>query len=145
MKFKHYLLIAMMGCMAFIVLVSAYWSLDGLVFRRVFDRDQITLTTDKDVYKPGETVTASYSLCTNREIRVINQWSLLDTYLRTYPKHETETSSKECVVNKSIVVETLSVTLPEDEYVFSGTKTIVVNPLRSITVSMTTNKFKVQK
>lgn len=127
-----------------IIALFTYWNLEGIFFHKVLDQDQITFQTTATVYKNGDIVSATFSACKNLDIAPSIQWSLIDTYLRTYPRRTGKNTIHGCVKDKLTTIEEISPTLPPDTYYFSGTATYKLNPIKTITVSLVSNRFEVK-
>lgn len=145
MKLIHYIAIGMVCALASIVIVFSYWSLEGIFFHKVFNAEEIHIQTLKDTYKQDEDVQGRFSLCQYRDVPITVQWSLIDTYLRTYPARGIRSPIKGCITNGVGLIETISPTLPADTYYFSGTLTLKINPIKNITIPMRTNSFRVEE
>lgn len=127
-----------------VTLLFSYWALEGVMFHKIFDVDKIVFKTDKEVYQNGETVRGTFSFCKNLEVDPVVQWSLIDTYLRTYPPRAIHSPYKGCVKDQITDIEIIAPNLPPDSYYFSGTATYKLNPIKTIVVPLITNKFEVK-
>lgn len=144
MRGKHYFLIAMLLILAVLTGIFSYWNLEGVLFHRVFDTNEIILITTKNIYSQGETVQATFTTCKNLNVNAKIQWSIIDTYIRSYPPRQGKNSFIGCVENQLATLEILSDTLPNDTYYFSGTATYRLNPIKTIVVPLKTNSFEVK-
>lgn len=143
MKITHLVAFIMLGVLTLLVGLYAYWSFEGTLFHRVLNVDAIEFQTTKTEYTNEETVEGKFSLCKYRDIPPIVQWSLIDTYLRTYPARIASSNRVQCFDNTITDIEMISPTLPAGDYYFSGTLVYQINPIKKIVVPMKTNKFQV--
>lgn len=144
MKIRHHLMLAMMLVLTALVGLFCYWSFDGILWNKILDKDEIVFTTTKSVYLSGDTVQATFSVCKNRLILPVIQWSLVDTYLRIYPSRRANKNALGCRQEMLTTIEKLPKGLPAETYHFSGTLVYNLNPIRQIIVPIITNEFEVQ-
>lgn len=141
MKLMHYLMFAMLFIMTGILLLFAIWSFQGVVFDKY--PTQIYLTTNNTQYHAGEAVLGDKDICGQVGKLTTIEWSLLDTFLRTYPKRTACGADSYGRQRDPKTIEMLSPTLPAGSYHFSGNIIIRLNPIKLITVQLLSNQFEV--
>lgn len=145
MKLKYLILVGMLCCLASIVIVYGYWSLEGVMFHKIFNTDEIFFQTTQGIYHPGDTVQAKVTICKYRSLTPTIQWSIIDTYIRAYPSRIGKNTINGCVKDRITTIENLSITLPaNDVYYFSGAATYQLNPIKKIYIPLKSNSFKVE-
>jgi hypothetical protein len=102
---KHPWLTAMFVFIFIIVFGGAflvyYEILDGtvmnppLTFR--YGVDPLSLQTDKQYYKPGETVSVYTSFCKKRDAKTTTQWALSDTVLTISRRRQRRISRQDAI------------------------------------------------
>lgn len=142
-QLKVGILVGMVVCIGFIICLFSYWSLEGIVFHRIFDKDQIVLQTNQTIYHRGDIVMGTFTACKKSTVLPVVQWSIIDTYLRTYPTKKGVVSKAQCYINKTIEIEPIADSLPDDSYYFSGSATYQINPIKTIVIPLVTNRFEV--
>lgn len=142
MKLIHYMMFGMLFIMAGILMLFSFWSLEGVAFDKY--PTQIYLTTDKEVYHAGDSVLGDKNVCKELGKVTTIEWSLLDTFLRTYPKRMACDRDSYSRQRNALTIEMLSPTLPAGDYHFSGNVIIRLNPIKIITVQLLTNQFNVK-
>lgn len=135
----------MIGLFGVITFTFSYWSLEGLWFHRIFNTDTIEFQTTQKIYHAGDKVSGTFTVCKHFSgIKPTIQWSLIDTYLRTYPARIGTGTLTGCVKDQVANIEILSDTLTPDTYYFSGTAVYQINPIKQIIVPLLSNKFEVK-
>lgn len=143
MTYRDILLMTMFVMLASIIGMFTYWNLEGVVFHRVYDRGEIAYEVTRDEYRQGEAVEGRLTACKLRAADAYVQWSLVDTYLRSYPPRTVSGNKPGCYEGVVVEIERLSETLPPDTYYFSGSATYQLNPIKRVVIPLRSDSFKV--
>ena len=101
------------------------------------------MQTDKLIYNQGETVYGLVKYCKNRDIEVEFQWSLIDRYLKFFPKKKAYAT----VGCHEVLTEIEQIPFdqyPDTDLYFETTLAYHINGLNTVYIPVRTNTFKVQ-
>lgn len=116
--------------------------LDGTVFNRPINIQ--SLYTVEPTYKVGTIVYAYLNYCKKGYESSDAKWTMIDGYIRYFPSQPFDPLDSGCHSTMIPLEQIPDDTFP-DTYHFSGEISFQVNPLRTITLTVTSNSFKVTK
>jgi hypothetical protein len=153
MKTHHHLIMSVMMLLTIVGILWLVWAttIDGRWVRRpiviydvVMESGQtVQLVTDKLQYNQGETVRGLIKYCKTREIEVEFQWSLIDTYLKFFPKKKAQAAIGCHEVLTDIEMIPLD-QYPDTDLYFETVLTYKINGLNTVNIPIRTNTFRVK-
>lgn len=143
--------IAFMGLsiLTMVGIVYLLWAIfiDGIVVRKpitIYDQKEgVQIQTDKFIYNQGEMVYGLIKYCKNRNIEVQFQWSLVDSYLKFFPKKRAQAAIG-CHEVLTQIEQIPYDQYPDTDLYFETVLIYEINGLNTVYVPLRTNTFKVQ-
>ena len=146
-KTTHFVLLVNMAIIIAGSIIGLYWYFlaERILPVYTFYNDIQNLETDKDFYEPGDAIVVNSSFCKNRSGQVTTSWSLVDTYVRTYPTKHSQLD-KGCFgvpEDQWVKIVDLPPELPAGDYFLQGVSSTEINPLKTVEYRYKTKPFKV--
>jgi hypothetical protein len=144
-KSKTYLFLVSSFAVIALGLVYLFYAvfLDGTVARPIVSFETTQFQTTQLTYHAGDVVNVCISFCKYRKITARIQYSLVDTYLKTYPEKVGGVLEIGCFDNVIFAIEQIPLDTIPGRYHFSGKNIYRANGLRDVEIDISTNEFEV--
>lgn len=139
----------MMTILTILGILYLLWAtiVDGRMVRKpiiVYEHPNgVQMQTDKLVYEQGEMVKGLIKYCKNRHIEVEFQWSLIDTYLKLFPKKKANVAVGCHELTTDVEVIPFD-QYPDTDLYFETVLTYKINEFNTVSVPLRTNTFRVR-
>lgn len=143
-RIKHWY-VAITSLIIFIGLgVTIFYSIiDGVYYKKPLVFDSNILTTDKQVYKPGDQIWLTWNLCKNRPSTAIVNFAFINEVVVAMPEI-TRNLPVGCY-DQPIFNFKIPECIHEGDFIMKGTVVYHINPMKTITYDVQSTTFIIKK
>lgn len=145
---KHVFYYANIALFAWIVIGSCilfyYQNIDGTWNPPItFQTDQMALKTDKEIYRPGDTISIQNSICKKKNYVVHTTWKLVDDVVISFPDQGTRIVKVECVKDRWFEIGKIPQFASRGTNHLEAVAEMKINPLRTEYFNFRSQNFTV--
>lgn len=145
---KHVFYYANIALLTWIILGSLvlfyYDQVDGVWNPAItFQTDQMNLRTDKNAYRPGDTISVQNSICKNRNYGIHTTWKLVDDVVISFPDQGTRIVKMECVKDRWFEIGKIPQFASKGMNHLEAVSEIKINPIKTIYLNFRSQDFQV--